>query len=225
MPSPSSVSTNPTRTDKNANGHSIELSIVIPVYRCAPSLQPLYVRLTKVLEKLAVDYEIVFVDDASPDHARLEIERLSASHAPVRGLFLDRNSGQHSAIATGIDAAVGAHVAVMDGDLQDPPEELPRLYRSALAGYDVVVGRPIRPHQSRWRTFGSRAFFLLLGPLYRGRLAGTCSLFSVISREVADRYSKVPERNAMYLPIVEACARRIQILDYEKLRRPQGRSS
>src|SRR5262245_59331462 len=105
----------------------IELSLVVPVHRCAACLDELWTRATTVLDRIVASYEIVFVDDASPDDATGVLGRLAAADPHIVVVSLDRNCGQHAAIAVGLARARGAWAAVMDADLEDPPEVLAAL--------------------------------------------------------------------------------------------------
>src|SRR5919201_7045631 len=103
----------------------IDLSVVIPVYGCRPCLNELHRRLTQVLSGLGVTYEIVFVDDRSPDDAWPVLAELSGRDSHVRAVRLSRNFGQHAAITAGLARAQGLRIVVMDCDLQDAPESIP----------------------------------------------------------------------------------------------------
>jgi len=127
----------------------IHISIVVPVYGCGKSLVQLYGRLDKTLSSLTNDFEIIMVNDASPDDAWKTIKSLSEKDKRVKGINLSRNFGQHSAITAGLDYAQGDWVVVMDCDLQDQPEEILKLYNKAQEGYDVVFGKRVQynePH-------------------------------------------------------------------------------
>ena len=115
--------------------------MVVPVYGCRECLRELQRRVAAVGQPLTDDFELVLVDDGSPDDCWPVIQELSALDHRVVGLRLSRNFGQHAAITAGLAASRGRWVAVLDCDLQDPPEEIPRLYAKALEGYDVVLSR------------------------------------------------------------------------------------
>src|SRR5690348_9613082 len=117
---------------------SAEISVVSPVYCCADCLRTLCARLAETLSTLGKDYEIILVDDASPDDAWPVLRELCAADSRIKAVALSRNFGQHYAIAAGIEHAVGQWVVVLDCDLQDRPEEIARLYAKAREGFDVV---------------------------------------------------------------------------------------
>ncbi|MCJ7433324.1 MAG: glycosyltransferase family 2 protein [Anaerolineales bacterium] len=117
-------------------------SVVIPVYCGEQTLDPLIERLAKVLPNIAESYEVVLVNDGSPDNSWAVIERLAAQYAWVRGINLMRNYGQHNATLCGVRAARHEVIITMDDDLQHPPEEIHRLLAKLNEGYDVVYGVP-----------------------------------------------------------------------------------
>ncbi len=137
----------------------VHISVVIPVYGQMLNLQALYDRLRQSLSALTEEFEIVMVNDASPDNAWEVIQTLCQSDDRVRGINLSKNFGQHSAITAGIDQCRGDWVVIMDCDLQDPPEEIVKLYRKAQEGYDVVFGKRTERNDSVNKKFFSRLFF------------------------------------------------------------------
>jgi undecaprenyl-phosphate 4-deoxy-4-formamido-L-arabinose transferase len=119
----------------------LSVSVVVPVYNGEPTLGDLVARLTAVLAPLG-PYEIVMVDDGSADGSWARIERLAATNPTLRGIRLSRNYGQHSALLAGVRAAAYDVVVTVDDDLQNPPEEIPRLLELIAGGADVVYGTP-----------------------------------------------------------------------------------
>src|SRR5450759_43697 len=141
------------------------ISIVSPVYGCKNCLYELYYRLKETLEKITPDFEIILVNDASPDGAWETIVELANKDKRVKGIDLSRNFGQHYAITAGIDNCNGEWVIVMDCDLQDQPEEIIKLYDKAKEGSQIVFGQRIQ-RNDRWlkRTW-SQIFYTTLGYL------------------------------------------------------------
>ena len=117
------------------------ISIVSPVYQCRPCLQALCARVAMAMEYAGEPFEIILVDDGSPDGAWDTIAELAAGDSRIRGIRLSRNFGQHYAISAGLDVSRGDHVVVIDCDLQDRPEEIPRLIEQARRGFDVVFAQ------------------------------------------------------------------------------------
>jgi len=118
----------------------IEISAVIPVYRSASSLNRLLSRLDATLKKTACSYEIIFVNDGSPDDSWKVIQDLVQQNPCVGGINLMRNYGQHAALAAGIRASRGKMIVTLYDDLQTPPEEIPRLIAKLKEGFDLVYG-------------------------------------------------------------------------------------
>lgn len=116
------------------------LSVVIPVYNEERNLEALYARLTPVLDRTGRPYEVIFVDDGSADRSLDVLRRLHVAHRAVRVIALNRNYGQHAAVFAGLDHARGDVIVTLDADLQNPPEEIPRLLAEVGAGHDVVGG-------------------------------------------------------------------------------------
>ena len=118
------------------------VSVVIPVYNSANTLESLVHRLLKVFQSQTRQCEILLVNDGSQDHSWQAIQKLASSHSMVRGLNLMRNFGQHNALLAGIRQAEGEIIVTMDDDLQNPPEEVPKLLNKVEEGHDVVYGNP-----------------------------------------------------------------------------------
>lgn len=134
---------------------SVALSVVIPVYRGAPNIRELAGRLTAVLQARCSKFEILFVNDASPDASWETICEISSDQENVRGINLMRNFGQHAALLAGIRTARYPLIVTMDDDLQHPPEEIPKLLARLIEGVDVVYGVPSKRNHEAWRNLGS----------------------------------------------------------------------
>lgn len=116
-------------------------SIVSPVYRAEQIVPELVRRIRAAVETITQDYEIILVEDGSPDNSWQAIAAESKKEARVKGIQLSRNFGQHYAITAGLDHTNGEWVVVMDCDLQDQPEEIASLFQKAKEGYDVVLAQ------------------------------------------------------------------------------------
>lgn len=145
----------------------MNVSVVIPVYRSEKTLDMLIERLGRALPGFAESYEVVLVNDGSPDDTWGTIERLAHVHPWVRGIDLMRNYGQHNATLCGIRAARYEMIFTMDDDLQNPPEEMPKLLAKLNEGYDVVYGVARVRRQAWWRNlfsvFVKRAIGYVMG--------------------------------------------------------------
>lgn len=129
----------------------MNLSIVVPVYKGETLIEPLVAQLTKLLPTFATEYEVILVNDGSPDDSWQAIQALSKQYPCIRGIRLMRNYGQHNATLCGVRAARHDIIVTMDQDLQHPPGEIPRLLAKLEEGYDVVYGAPRKLPQGFWR--------------------------------------------------------------------------
>lgn len=201
------------------------ISVVVPVYGCADCVEALCERLDQTLQGITSQYEVILVDDRSPDDAWKQILEMKARHAKVRGLRLSRNFGQHIAITAGLEMAKGDYVAVMDCDLQDPPENLPALYAKLQEGYDLVLAKRTSRSHSGFRVWGARLYFALLNRMTNERVDGSYGTFSLLSRKVVDAFLTFRERERHYLFIVRWLGFSMGTLEYAHEERIVGCSS
>ncbi len=171
----------------------IHLSIVSPVYRADSLVEPLVERCRAVAEQITPNYEIILVEDRSPDDSWGMILKSARDHPEVRGLRMCKNFGQQPAIHAGLDAARGEWVVVLDCDLQDPPEEILKLYAKAQEGYEIVHASR-QQRQDNWlKRAGSYAFNRLLGYLTDTVQDPTVGNFVIIHRKVVDTLNGLSE--------------------------------
>ena len=137
-------------------GGAPELSVVVTLFQEGATLEELQQRLTTTLTAFGRSYEVLYVDDGSTDGTFASLERIHDGDPHVRAVRLKRNVGQHPAMHAGLSRARGRIVVTMDGDLQNPPEDVPRLVEAVEAGYDVASGRRGARHDSWGRTVPSR---------------------------------------------------------------------
>ena len=203
----------------------VEISVVVPVYGCRDCLQELHQKTRAALESLTDDFELVLVDDASPDDAWQTVRELAAVDDRVRGLRLSRNFGQHAAITAGLAASRGHWVVVMDCDLQDPPEEIPRLYAKALEGYDVVLSRREERVEPLARRLAAGAYFRIHNMIARSNLHTNYTNLSVISRKVVDSFLALRDLDRQYLLILHWLGFKRAEVEVRQATRYAGRSA
>lgn len=204
---------------------SVALSVVIPVYGCAGCLEELLGRVHAATTSVTSDYEIVLVDDRSPDGAWQRIAQLADADSRLRAIRLSRNFGQHAAITAGLAECRGRRVVVMDCDLEDPPERIPDLWAKADEGNAIVFARRIGRTHSPFRRLAARAYFHALNVFTKSALDGSYGTFSIIDRRVADSYLEVGDRSRHYLLILNWLGYRRASIDVEHGQRRAGRSS
>ncbi len=165
------------------------LSIVIPVYRSQEILPELVRRLAEVLPNLAESYELVIVNDCSPDSSWEVICQLAGQYSWIYPINLMRNYGQHNALLCGIRSAQYGLIVTMDDDLQHPPEEISKLLAVLNQGYDVVYGTPAQEQHGVLRDLASWTTKLALQNVMGAEIARNVSAFRAFRAEVANAFS------------------------------------
>ncbi|MBN1930149.1 MAG: glycosyltransferase family 2 protein [Desulfobacterales bacterium] len=160
------------------------ISIVIPLYKCRDNLVELNNRLLTTLDYLKNDYEIIYINDASPEDDWMLVELFAGKNSKIRGINLSRNFGQHPAITAGLTKAKGDWIIVMDGDLQDQPEEIIKLYKKATEGYDIVIGQRIHRRDNWLKRKISRFFYKVFSYLTDTEQDPTIANFGIYHRRV-----------------------------------------
>lgn len=175
------------------------LSIVVPVYGCRECLIELCRRIdAAVAHQVTQNYEVVLVNDASPDLAWSVIEQLATADPRIRGINLSRNFGQHCAITAGLDQSRGDWVVVMDCDLQDQPEEIPKLYEAAQSGYDVVVGIRTHRRDSLFKRVSSRLFYRIFDYFTGTKVKNSIANFGIYSRKAVQGICSLREQHRSF---------------------------
>ncbi len=160
------------------------ISIVIPVYKAEKCLYELYTRLKTSLEIVSEDFEIILVEDCGGDRSWEIIQELAKQDPRVKGIQFSRNFGQHYGITAGLDHCDGDWVVVMDCDLQDRPEEIPRLYEKAQEGYDVVLAKRKNRQDAFFKKLISKVFYQVFNYLADLQYDAEVGNFRIISRKV-----------------------------------------
>jgi dolichol-phosphate mannosyltransferase len=170
------------------------LSVVAPVYNEEALIDEFYSRVCTALE--GVEFELVLVDDGSSDGTQAALERLAASDPRVRVIYLSRNFGHQTALTAGLDHAGGDAVVMLDADLQDPPELIPKMLDNWRAGCDVVYAvREQRDGESRFKLATARWFYSLFDRLAQVELQHNSGDFRLLDRQALDALLSMRERN------------------------------
>jgi undecaprenyl-phosphate 4-deoxy-4-formamido-L-arabinose transferase len=164
----------------------VDLSVVIPVYRSSATLRRLIAELLQVLDGLGKSYEVVLVDDGSPDDSWRVVRELQATYPDrVVAIQLMRNYGQHNALMCGFRHSRGQLIVTMDDDGQNPPGEIPRLVMAIESGdLDLVYGCPVARQHTPWRNAGSALVFAFYRITFRTRV--TATPFRIIRRALLE---------------------------------------
>jgi polyisoprenyl-phosphate glycosyltransferase len=201
------------------------ISVVIPVYRAEQILPVLCQRLTASLEALHRPYEVILVDDRSPDRSWEVIRQMVGRYPGIIAVRLSRNFGQHYAITAGLDLTHGEWTVIMDCDLQDQPEEIPRLLEAAERGYDIVLARRRQRADQRHRDVLSRLFYASFNFLSGYRLDPAVGSFRIMRRNVVDAYGRMTESPRMFRGMIEWLGFETTYVDVEHAPRYEGKSS
>ena len=182
----------------------IKISIVTPVYKAEACLDTLYTQLVAVLARISPDYEIIMVNDHSPDASWDIIKRIASANPRVKGINLSRNFGQYQAIRAGIRHTSGEYVVVMDCDLQDPPEKIADLYEEIQKGYDGVFMSRLKRNDSVLRKLTNRVFYMTLNFLTGFKFDPNLSNFSICRRNIINAFLQFKEETFFYpmIPLI-----------------------
>jgi dolichol-phosphate mannosyltransferase len=172
-----------------------KLSAIIACYRDAPAVPIMHERLTAVFNKIGVEYEIIFVNDNSPDDAREVLAALAERDPRVVVINHSRNFGSQNAFTSGMKIATGDAVILLDGDLQDPPELIEAFYEKWHEGWDVVYGERVKREATRFLKIAYKAFYRVFRAASYVPMPLDAGDFSLIDRRVVDALNRLPENN------------------------------
>jgi len=172
-----------------------KISAIIACYRDAQAVPFMYQRLTAVFLKIGVDYEIIFVNDCSPDNADEVLAELAAQDPKVVVVRHSRNFGSQNAFTSGMQIATGDAVVLLDGDLQDPPELIESFYQRWLEGYDVVYGNRVKREASWFLQAAYKAFYRVFRAASYVPIPLDAGDFSLLDRRVVNALNRLPENN------------------------------
>lgn len=203
------------------------LSIVVPVYYGEIFLKELSARIDTVMSGRLpeMNYELILVDDRSPDDSWCQITELCAQNHQIKGVRLSRNFGQHYAITAGLNRASGDYIVVMDCDLQDRPEEIPNLWHKLSEGYDTVLGSRIERDDSLGKRLQSKIFYAVFGYLTNSKLDASIANFGIYRREVINAVLAMGDAIRFFPAMVQWTGFRQTILPIKHDCRKNGVSS
>jgi glycosyltransferase involved in cell wall biosynthesis len=201
------------------------LSVVSPVYMAERILPELCRRLDEVLRSMAEPYEIILVCDGSPDRSWSVCEKLVKKYPHLIAVKLSRNFGQHYALTAGLDLARGEWTVVMDCDLQDRPEEIPRLLEKAMSGFDIVLARRVNRQHSMWKRKTSAWFFKVFEWISGMQLNRDTGCFRIMRRNVVIALGEMRESYRMFAGLVDWLGFKTGYIDVPHAARAEGKSS
>jgi len=184
----------PEKGDTRARG-GCRVSAVVACYRDAEAVPVMYARLVQTFSRIGVDYEIIFVNDRSPDDAAKVLAELAADDRRVVVINHSRNFGSQNAFTSGMRLATGTVVVLLDGDLQDPPEMIEQFFERWIEGYDVVYGVRVKREATRVLQVAYKAFYRLFRATSYVTVPVDAGDFSLLDRRVVDALNALPENN------------------------------
>ena len=204
------------------------ISVISPVYRSQDSVDLLVQKIKETLVTITEDFEIILVEDGSPDMAWEKILENGLLDHRVKGIKLSRNFGQHYAISAGLEAASGQKVVVIDCDLQDDPKYIVDLLKKSEEGYDIVYTLKTARKHPFLKNIISKPFhwvFNFLIDNVKNKTDENIGSYSLLDRKVVDALLKIKDYHRHYLMIVRWVGFKSTYISVEHLRRPFGRSS
>lgn len=205
--------------------NKVHISIVSPVYRAENIVSELVKQIVASVSTITNDFEIVLVNDASPDNSWQKIEQECAKDIRVKGINLSRNFGQHYAITAGLSFAKGDWVVVMDCDLQDRPDEIPNLYRKAQDGWEIVYARRVERKDGFFKRISSKLFHALYSYLGDINTDGSVANFGIFQKKVITEFNKMSETARSFPSLVQYLGFKRTTLDVKHAERFEGKTS
>jgi polyisoprenyl-phosphate glycosyltransferase len=207
------------------SGRKVTVSAVIACYRDGPAVPQMYERLVATFTRLGVDYEIIFVNDCSPDDAATVLADLARRDPKVIVINHSRNFGSQSAFTSGLQVATGDAVALLDGDLQDPPELIESFYGKWLEGYDVVYGIRVKRETTRFLRMAYKSFYRMFRATSYVPMPLDAGDFSLLDRRVVTALNSLPENNRFIRGLRAWVGFRQTGIDYVRPERPFGETT
>ena len=201
------------------------ISVVVPVYHGERLTQELVDRLLKALSQLNSSFEIILIDDRSPDKSWEVINKICLADFRIKGIRLSRNFGQHYAISAGLENSKGEWVVVMDCDLQDRPEEIPSLFHKAQEGFQVVLARRFERKDNVLKKWFSRTFYKVLSYLTGSPIDPAVANFGIYHRKVVNSICSMRESIRFFPTMVKWVGFSTTHIDVEHAERAEGKTT
>lgn len=200
-----------------------ELSIVVPVYRNEDTLELLCDRLEAAFRPEKIHYELIFVNDASPDNAWQVIVQLCRRFSHIKGLSLTKNMGQHQAVLVGLGCCKGQYCLIMDADLQDTPESAVFLWRQRSAEFSAIFGGRAGHYESRGRLLTSRIFKTVLH--WVCGIPADAGIYVLMRRNLVEKLLSMPVRTPFINAMIGCAGVKMRSIPVERVQRHNGDSA
>lgn len=200
-----------------------ELSIIIPIYNEELNIPNLYSRLKPVVNKFNISYELVFVNDGSRDNSINLILELAKSDKTIRYIDFSRNFGHQIAVSAGIDLCKGNTIAIIDADLQDPPELIELMYKKLMEGFEnVYAKRRSRKDKNIIKKAAYKIFYRILAKISQVDIPLDTGDYRIMSRKMAEVIKKMPERNKYLRGQIAWAGFKQTFIEYDRDERAAG---
>ncbi|HUN01308.1 MAG TPA: glycosyltransferase family 2 protein [Niabella sp.] len=201
------------------------ISIISPVYKAEGIIEKLVEEIQKTMRIMNLSYEIVLIDDRSPDNSWEKMKKISAAHPEVISIRLSRNFGQHPAIIAGLSIAKGEWIVVMDCDLQDQPKEIKKLYDKAMQGYDIVLAKRENRKDGLLKKMSSKLFSKVYGFFTDSRYDNEVANFGIYHHKVASSILKMGDYIKFFPLFVQFVGFKTVSISVDHAKRSIGKSS
>ncbi len=212
-------------TKKNELNKNRSVTAIIACYKDEEAIPVMYRRLTDTFQKIGIDYEIIFVNDCSPDNSAEVIRELSVNDNRVIGISHSRNFGSQMAFRSGMELSAKQSVVLLDGDLQDPPELIEQFHLQWEQGYDVVFGRRVKRDMPWYWGILYKLFYRIFAAFSYVKIPHDAGDFSLIDRRVVGWMLKCPERDLFMRGIRAYVGFKQTGVDYVRPERMFGKST
>ena len=200
----------------------MKISIISPIYKGEKMLHHLVDRCEAAVSTITDDYEIILVNDCSPDNSWSILKEICSKDKHVKAIDHSRNFGQHPAISTGFRYVTGDWVVVMDCDLQDRPEDIPALYAKAQEGWDVVFARRGERHDTFFKQLGGKLFHVFFRWLTGIKTDKNIGNFSIFKRSCADEILKIPDQSRSFGTLIRHVGGKTTSIEVDRPQREEG---
>jgi glycosyltransferase involved in cell wall biosynthesis len=202
------------------------ISVVIPAYKSSETIPILVEKLESVLNKITLDYEIIFIDDCCPDNSWHKINNICKSRGNIKGIKLTKNFGQHSAISAGLHHAKGEWIIIMDCDLQDDPIYIENLYKKTKIVEPKIIFARRKSRKDNFLTkYFSHLFYRVLGYLTEIDFDETVANYGIFHKDIIKVYNDLKEVNTVFPIVIKSMGFEIDYIDVNHNLRYFGKSS
>jgi len=204
----------------------MKLSIVVPVYNEEESIEIFIKEVEEKTKSLPLEKIFYFVNDGSTDKTLKIIKKLAEKRDDIQYISFSRNFGKEAALLAGLEVAVGDFVAIMDVDLQDPPEMLPEMFEKLQEGYDVVgTRRTSRTGEPPIRSFFAKLFYKIINKISKTQIVNGARDYRLMTRQVVESILELQENNRFSKGLFSWVGYKVTYLDFENRERDRGRTS